>query len=114
MTNKQWIMRFMLKHKLVFLAGFCVVTTMTLINLSYPFLNGRIINIAFYDKDMGAFLHLFLIYTCILLLNQFVVASLNNLIASHLMTNFLFDIRKALTKYCIKKVLSFPICIVEI
>ena len=70
----------------------------------YPFLNGKIVNIAFYDKDMSAFLNLCIIYAGILVFNQFVVATLNNLISSHLMTGFVFDIRRALfTKILHKK-----------
>ncbi|WP_281349937.1 ABC transporter ATP-binding protein [Paenibacillus tengchongensis] len=83
-------------HKWVFACGFLITTLMTMINLMYPFLNGRIINVAFYDQDMSAFLNLCLIYAGILVFNQFVVATLNNLISSQLMTGFVFDIRRAL------------------
>jgi ABC-type multidrug transport system fused ATPase/permease subunit len=96
MTNRQWVTKFMLMHKWVFVCGFLITTLMTMINLIYPFLGGEIINIAFYDKDMSAFLNLCLIYAGILLFNQFVVATLNNLISSQMMTGFVFDIRRAL------------------
>lgn len=56
MKKSQWVIKFMLLHKWTILSGFIVITLMTLINMSYPFLNGKIINIAFYDKDMNAFL----------------------------------------------------------
>lgn len=69
----------------------------------YPFLNGEIINIAFYDKDMTAFLNLCFIYAGILFFNQFVVMTLNNLISSHLMTGFVFDIRRAVFKKILHK-----------
>lgn len=89
-------MKFMRMHKWVFLCGFLITTLMTMVNLIYPFLGGKMINIAFYDKDMSAFLNLCLIYAGILVFNQFVVATLNNLISSQLMTGFVFDIRRAL------------------
>lgn len=89
-------MKFMLMHKWVFLCGFMITTLMTMVNLIYPFLGGKMINIAFYDKDMSAFLDLCLVYAGILLFNQFVVATLNNLISSQMMTGFVFDIRRAL------------------
>jgi ABC-type multidrug transport system fused ATPase/permease subunit len=76
---------------------------MTLTNLIYPYLNGKIVNIAFYDKDMTAFLNLCFIYAGILFFNQFVVTTLNNLISSHLMTGFVFDIRRALFKKILRK-----------
>lgn len=111
MTKRQWFTKFMLMHKWVLLCGFIITTLMTMINLIYPFLNGRIINIAFYDKDMSAFLNLCLIYAGILIFNQFVVATLNNLISSQLMTGFVFDIRRALFKrYYIKKGKTSPGC----
>ncbi|WNS41493.1 ABC transporter ATP-binding protein [Paenibacillus sp. MMS20-IR301] len=96
MTKRQWVTKFMLMHKWVFACGLFITTLMTMINLLYPFLNGRIINIAFYDKDMSAFLNLCLIYAGILVFNQFIVATLNNLISSQMMTGFVFDIRRAL------------------
>ncbi|QUL55713.1 ABC transporter ATP-binding protein [Paenibacillus tritici] len=83
-------------HQWVFVCGFLVTTLMTMVNLMYPFLGGKLINIAFYDKDMSAFLHLCLIYAGILFVNQFVIATFNNLISSQLMTGFVFDIRRAL------------------
>ncbi len=103
MTKSQWTIKFMLKHKLTFFFGFIIVTLMTLINLIYPFLNGKIINIAFYSKDMNAFLNLFFIYTAVLFLNQFIVATLNNIILSQLMTGFLLDIRRALFQKILHK-----------
>ncbi|SFL07223.1 ATP-binding cassette, subfamily B [Paenibacillus sp. 1_12] len=103
MTKRQWVTKFMLMNKWVFLCGFIVTTLMTLINLIYPFLNAKIINIAFYDKDMTAFLNLCFIYAGILFFNQFVVATLNNLIQSQLMTGFVFDIRRALFKKILHK-----------
>lgn len=62
MTKRQWVTKFMLMHKWVLVCGFIITTLMTMINLIYPFLGGKIINIAFYDKDMSAFLNLCLIY----------------------------------------------------
>lgn len=103
MTKKQWVTKFVLMHKWTFLLGFIIITVMTLINLIFPFLNGEIINIAFYDKDMSAFGEVCLFYTGILVLNQFVVASLNNLILSKLMTGFGFDIQRALFKKVLHK-----------
>lgn len=103
MSNRQWIIHFMRMHKRVFVCGFIVTTLMTLINLIYPFLNGQIVNIAFYEKDLSAFLRLCLIYAGILFFNQFIVATLNNLISSHLMTGFVFDIRRTLFKKILRK-----------
>ncbi|GAA3409484.1 ABC transporter ATP-binding protein [Paenibacillus hodogayensis] len=103
MTTRQWVTKFVFMHKWVFLCGFIITTLGTVINLIYPFLNGKIINIAFYDKDMTAFLNLCLIYAGILFVNQFVVMTLNNLISSHLMTGFVFDIRRALFKKILHK-----------
>lgn len=96
MTTRQWVTKFILMHKWVFLFGFVITTLMTMVNLMYPFLGGKLINVAFYDKDMSAFMNLCLIYAGILLFNQFVVATLNNLISSQMMTGFVFDIRRAL------------------
>ncbi len=103
MSNRQWVIHFMRMHKRVFVCGFVVTTIMTLINLIYPFLNGQIVNIAFYENDMSAFLKLCLIYAGILFFNQFIVATLNNLISSHLMTGFVFDIRRALFKKILRQ-----------
>lgn len=103
MTKKQWVIKFMWMHKWVFLCGFIITTLMTTVNMIYPFLNGKIVNIAFYDKDMSAFLNLCFIYAGILFFNQFVVATLNNLISSQLMTGFVFDIRRALFKKILHK-----------
>ncbi|MDR0270842.1 MAG: ABC transporter ATP-binding protein/permease [Paenibacillus sp.] len=90
-------------HKWIFLCGFIITTLGTMINLIYPFLNGKIINIAFYDKDMTAFSNLSLIYAGILFFNQFIVMTLNNLIQSQMMTGFVFDIRRALFKKILHK-----------
>jgi ABC-type siderophore export system fused ATPase/permease subunit len=60
-------------------------------------------NIAFYDKDMTAFLSLCFIYTVILFFNQFIIATMNNLILSQLMTGFVFDIRRAIFKKVLHK-----------
>jgi ABC-type multidrug transport system fused ATPase/permease subunit len=103
MTTRQWVIKFILMHKRVFLCGFIFITLSTGINMSYPFLNGKVINIAFYDKDMTAFLNLCLIYIGILVFNQFVLMTLNNLISSYLMTGFVFDIRRALFKKILHK-----------
>jgi len=103
MTKKQWVIKFMWMHKWVFLCGFIITTLMTTVNMIYPFLNGKIVNIAFYDKDMSAFLNLCFIYAGILFFNQFVIATLNNLISSQLMTGFVFDIRRALFKKILHK-----------
>ena len=103
MSRNKWIMRFAWMHKGVFLCAFLIVTLMTLIDLIYPFLNGEIINIIFYDKDMASFLHLCIIYASILVFNQFGVATLNNLIQSQLMTEFLFDIRRTFFRTILHK-----------
>lgn len=97
-TAGQWVFKFMRMHKWVFVCGFLVTTVMTLVNLIYPFLGGELINIAFYDQDLNAFMNLCLVYAGILLVNQFIVATLNNLISSQLMTGFVFDIRRALLR----------------
>lgn len=102
-TKRQWVIKFMLMHKWVFASGFLITTLMTMINLIYPFLGGKMINIAFYDKDMSAFLNLCLLYAGILFFNQFIVATLNNLIFSQMMTGFVFDIRRALFKKILHK-----------
>ncbi|MEK8127881.1 ABC transporter ATP-binding protein [Paenibacillus filicis] len=104
MTTRQWVTKFVLMHKWVFISGFIVTTLGTMINMIFPFLNGKIVNIAFYDKDTTAFLNLCFIYAGILLFNQFILMTLNNLISSQLMTGFVFDIRRALfTKILHKK-----------
>ncbi|CAG7647143.1 Putative multidrug export ATP-binding/permease protein [Paenibacillus solanacearum] len=103
MTTRQWVAKFMLMNKWVFICGFIITTLATLTNLIFPFLNGKIVNIAFYDKDMTAFLNVSLIYAGILFVHQFVVTTLNNLIQSQLMTGFVFDIRRALFKKILHK-----------
>lgn len=103
MTKVQWVKKFVFMHKWTFMLGFSVITLMTLVNLMFPFLNGEIINIAFYEKDLSAFGKVCLFYTVILFLNQFVIASFNNLVLSHLMTGFRFDIQRALFKKILRK-----------
>lgn len=103
MTNKQWIKKFVLMHKRIFFLGITVVTLMTLINLMYPFLNGKIVNTIFYDKDIISFLNLCVFYTLLLFFNQFIIATLNNYVLSHLMTGFVFDIRRAVFKKLLNK-----------
>ena len=103
MTRKQWMTKLVLMHKWTFLFGIVVITLMTMLNAIYPFLNGEIINTVFYNKDMTAFLKLCLIYTILLFFNQFIVATINNFILSHLMTGFVFDIRRELFKKILRK-----------
>ena len=103
MTQRKWMMKFAKMHKWVFFAGFLNTTLMTLINLSYPFLNGRLVNLAFYNKDMNSFLELCAIYVCVLFCNQYIVATINNLILSQLVTGFAFDIRRMLFKKILHK-----------
>ncbi|QGQ96604.1 ABC transporter ATP-binding protein [Paenibacillus psychroresistens] len=103
MTKRQWVTKFMVMHKWVLLLGFVFTTLSTMINMIFPFLSGKVINIAFYDKDMYAFMNLCLIYAGILIFNQFVLTTLNNLVSSHLMTGFVFDIRRALFKKILHK-----------
>lgn len=69
----------------------------------FPFLNGKIVDVVFYDKDMTAFLSLCFIYAGIFFFNQFVVATINNFMWSHLMTGFVFDIRRVLFKKILHK-----------
>ena len=90
-------------HKWAFLCSFIVITVMTMVNLIYPFFNEKIINIILYDKDMLSFLRFCLFYIIILLVNQFIITTLNNLILSHLMTSFVFDIRRVLFKKILHK-----------
>ena len=101
--RKHWILKFVKLHKWIWVCGFLVTTIMTLINLSFPFLNGKLVDIAFYEKNIKLFLKLSVVYMGILFFNQFIVASLNNIISSQLMTNFVFDIRRVLFKKIIHK-----------
>lgn len=103
LNRKQWILKFVKMHKWIWVCGFLVTTIMTLINLSFPFLNGELVNIAFYEMDINLFLKLSVAYIGILFFNQFIVASLNNIISSKLMTSFVFDIRRSLFKKIISK-----------
>jgi ABC-type multidrug transport system fused ATPase/permease subunit len=76
---------------------------MTGTGLIFPFLNGKIINAIFYDKSMSEFLTLCIIYAAIFFFNQLVVATINNFMWSHLMTGFVFDIRRAIFKKILHK-----------
>lgn len=96
MNRTKWIMKFVIMHKWTFLASIIVVSVMTMINLSYPFLNGEIVNTVIYEKDFDHFFTLCFIYICILVVNQFIIATLNSLISTHLRTSFVFDIKRAL------------------
>ena len=103
MRKKQWVFKFIMMHKWTFFFSCLVVTIMTLIDMIYPFFNGKIINIALYEKNMTAFLRLCLIYVSILVFNQFLIATLNNLLLSNIMTGFLFDIRRTVFKKILHK-----------
>lgn len=96
MTKRQWVIKFVMMHKWGFLCEFICITFMTVVGLTFPFLNGKIINVVFYDKDMPAFLNLCFIYAVIFFFNQIVVATTNNFMWSHLMTGFVFDIRRVI------------------
>ena len=96
MTRVKWIKKFVSMHKGIFLLAFVNITIMTMIDLIYPFLNGVIVNIAFYEQSLDKFLNICTAYIIMLFFNQFIIATFNNLISSQLMTSFVFDIRRAL------------------
>ena len=103
MTRRQWIVKFVMDHKWGFLCEFICITSMTVQGLIFPFLNGKMINTVFYNKDMTAFLNLCIIYAAIFFFNQVIIATINNFMWSHLMTGYVFDIRRSLFKKILHK-----------
>lgn len=103
MSKKQWVLIFLYRHKFKFMCELICITIMTIANLIYPFITGKIVNTIFYDKNMNFFLHLCFIYAGIFFFNQFIVATINNFMWSNLMTSFVFDIRRELFKKIMHK-----------
>lgn len=68
---------------------------MTTVGSILPYLNGKLVNAAFYDKDMNGFIKLCLIYTLIMIIHQLVISGIASFIRTHLITGFVFDIRRA-------------------
>lgn len=94
MDRKQYIWKFFYKHKYKFLCELICIIIMTVVGSLYPFLNGKIVDAVFYEKNISIFLDLCLIYMGLFLVNQFVVATINSVMWTNLMTSFVFDIRR--------------------
>ena len=96
MSSKQYLIKFLKLHKWGFLCELVCYILMTVAGVIFPFLNGKIVNVIFYEKDINMFLNLCYIYAGIFVFNQLIVATINNFVWSHLMTSFVFDIRKSI------------------
>ncbi|MGN6713647.1 ABC transporter ATP-binding protein [Anaerocolumna jejuensis] len=98
MAGNKWVLKFIKLHKWAFLCELVCITLITVGGVIFPFLNGKIINAVFYEKNMFEFLNLCIIYIALFSFNQIIVATVNNFVWSHLMTGFVFDIRRAIFK----------------
>ena len=73
---------------------FCILTT-TFIGSAYPYIFGRLVDEVFYGKNRAVFLQIVLLYGGLFLIGQ-VLHFVLNITWAHLMTRFLFTVRKAL------------------
>ena len=73
---------------------FCIITT-TFIGSAYPYIFGRLVDEVFYGKEMEVFIQIVLLYGGLFLIGQLLHFTLN-ITWAHLMTRFLFTVRKAL------------------
>ena len=73
---------------------FCIITT-TFIGSAYPYIFGRLVDEVFYGKNMTVFIQIVLLYGGLFLIGQLLHFTLN-ITWAHLMTRFLFTVRKAL------------------
>lgn len=103
MTKNKWIMRFIKPYKNFFICEFFCITLMTTVGSILPYMNGKLVNAAFYDKDMHAFIKLCILYAGIMLFHQLVISAIATFIRAHLMTGFVFDIRRAVFKKILHK-----------
>jgi len=71
---------------------------MTAAELFYPYLNGKIVNIIFYEKNISSFQYYCLVYAILFFFNEIIVNTTNNFMAINLITGFIFDIKKAIYK----------------
>ena len=73
---------------------FCIITT-TFIGSAYPYIFGRLVDEVFYGKNMAVFIQIVLLYGGLFLAGQALHFTLN-ITWAHLMTRFLFTVRKAM------------------
>ena len=73
---------------------FCIITT-TFISAAYPYIFGRLVDEVFYGKNMAVFIQIVLLYGGLFLIGQLLHFTLN-MTWAHLMTRFLFTVRKTL------------------
>ncbi|TCL56190.1 ATP-binding cassette subfamily B protein [Kineothrix alysoides] len=93
--NLKLIWQFARNFKSYFiLLYFCIITT-TFIGSAYPYLFGRLVDEVFYDKNRSVFIQIVFLYGGLFLIGQILHFTLN-ITWAHLMTRFLFTVRKAL------------------
>lgn len=93
--NTKLILKFAKNHKWKFLYLFVCIMSANFIGAIFPYLFGRMVDEVFYAKNMSSFLNIVIIYGIAYVVNQTIYFGLNMLWAK-LMTEFLFDIRKAM------------------
>jgi len=94
-NNVKLIWKFAKNFKSRFLLlFFCIITT-TFIGSAYPYIFGRLVDEVFYGKNMTVFIQIVLLYGGLFLVGQVLHFTLN-ITWAHLMTRFLFSVRKAL------------------
>lgn len=93
--NFKLILKFAKNHKFKFLILFTCIISANFIGAVFPYLFGRMVDEVFYAKSMAAFLNIATIYGIAYIISQSIYFGLNMSWAK-LMTEFLFDIRKAM------------------
>lgn len=86
--------------KLLLMLGIILVTTY--IVATFPFLSGKLVDILFYDKDIGTFFQVAMTYLGLFLVNELLHVILQ-IINTDLRTRFIYDIKRDMYK----KVLSY-------
>ena len=97
------LISFIKPHKWKFMLLFICIIATTFSGSLYPYVFGKLVDEVYYVKNMQAFLSVFFLYGMIFLASQLLYL-LQNMIWAHLMTKFLFDVRKAI----FEKVISYP------
>ncbi len=103
MTKNEWIIRFIKPYKFFFICELICITLMTTVGSILPYMNGKLVNAAFYDRNMAAFIRLCIIYATIMIIHQLVISAIATFIRTHLITGFVFDIRRAVFKKVLHK-----------
>lgn len=90
----QYILKFAKPHRWQFGALFTCIILTIFIGSVFHYLFGRMVDEVFYGKNMSRFIEIVVLYAVVYAVNQSLHFGLN-MSWAHLMTKFLFDIRKA-------------------